>query len=383
MKTKFKLLLLLIPVILTSCEGDDASQPLTVERLVDKDVPVDVPVNVLVTDELTITEETKFDNGFFVSAEGNFGDKNGSISFVTDDLKTSTNFIFSRQNEKTPLGGLIQSITFGEENAYVILNDVSTIVVVDKLTFKKKATITSGLNSPRYMTIIGDKGYVTNWGSFSPDDDFIAVLNLTTNKIEDIAIPVKVGVGRIINKEGKLYVSHGAVITNNIVSVVDINDSNKITTIEVKDGADELFFNASGQLVVLSEGTDFYNSDFSAIERKSDGAISFININTNTITKEIVLPVGKRATLLSQQGDNLYYYSKGKVFMVNSSTDVLPTEGIEVGKTYGMNINNGKLFTASYAFTTFSTLKGFDLQSQSLIFASVVGLGASKIYFSN
>lgn len=373
MNTKFKLLVLAIPLVLFSCESDDAATPITVDR------------EVFVDREIEVEAQTTFEDGFFVSAEGNFQAKNGSISYVTNDLNTSTNFIYNKANNGTPLAGLVQSVFFGEENAYIVLNDVNTIVISDKLTMVRKDIITTGIDNPRYMTVLGDKGYVTNWGGRENlTDDFVAVIDLLTNTVES-TIPVEVGVERIIAKDNKLYLSHGAGVKNNKVSVIDLTNSNTVSTIEVKDGADELFFNSEGQLVVLSQGFDVFGSapDFNLLS-SSEGAISFINTISNTVEKELVMPVGNRASLLSQEGQNLYYLSNGEVFTIESSATTLPTTGgINTGFIYGMEVNNSQLYTVSFEFSSFSTLSVYDIGSGVNTFSSAVGLGASKVYFPN
>lgn len=358
MNTKFKLLLLAIPLFLFSCSDDDAA---------------------------TTAEVETFTEGFFISAEGNFQAKDGSISYVTTDLNSTTNFIYNKANNGTPLAGLVQSVFFGEENAYIVLNDVNTLVIADKLTMERKDIITTGIDNPRYITVVGDKGYITNWGDREKlTDDFIAIIDLSTNSVES-TIPVEVGVERIIAKDNKLYLSHGAGVKNNKVSVIDLANSNAVSIIEVKDGADELFFNSLGQLVVLSQGFNVFGSapDFELLS-SSEGAISFINTTTNTVEKELIMPVGNTASLLSQDDQNIYYASNGEVFTMAQNATELPTAGgINTGFIYGMEVNNGNLYTVSFEFSSFSTLSIFDLENSSKIFSSSVGLGASKIYFPN
>ena len=112
------------------------------------------------------------------------------------------------------------------------------------------------------MTVVGDKGYSTNWGSTSVDtDDFVAVIDLNSNAVIQ-KIPVALGPERIVENDGKLYVSHkGAWSTNNLVSVIDIATEN-VAEVTVGDNPDELFFDANGILYVLSEGRIIYDEDW-------------------------------------------------------------------------------------------------------------------------
>ncbi len=327
----------------------------------------------------------KYDNGIIVSAEGNFGNKDGSVSFISNSLDSlATNFVYKGVNNKAQLGGLIQSIAFTDTDAYIILNDVNTIVVVDRYTFKKKATIKTGLKNPRYMAIVNGKGYITNWGSGSDKtDDYLAVLNLKTNTLEN-PIPMDNGVEQIVSKGNKLYITHlGAWSTNNIVSVVDIATKKVVTKITVKDNPDEIFVDKSGNLIVLCQGRDIYDKNWKVIDT-TEGAISFISTATNKITREIPFSKESRASLMSYANGKIYYYKgkEKKVYEINETAKEQAKDGIGVEKIYGMTVKENKLYTVKYAFTSLSKLTVIDLSSKKSIYSSEVGLGASKIYFN-
>lgn len=65
------------------------------------------------------------------------------------------------------------------------------INVVNRYTFKLIAKIDSGLANPRYGVTKDGKAYVTNANTYSyinpttgDTDDYVAVINLATNKVE-------------------------------------------------------------------------------------------------------------------------------------------------------------------------------------------------------
>jgi hypothetical protein len=330
----------------------------------------------------------KYNNGIIVSAEGGFGNKDGSISYVNESLnRLATNFIYTGVNN-VQLGGLIQSITFTDTDAYVILNDVNTIVVVDRHTLEKKAEIKTGLSNPRYMAISNGKGYITNWGDGgNTSDDYLAVLDLNTNIIEDVTISLDNGVERILANNNKLYISHkGAFTSNNIISVVDLSANNSVQQITVKDNPDEMFIDNSGNLIVLSQGRPLtYGGapDYPALTNTTS-SILFINLSNNTIDKEIIFENNERATELSYIDGEIYYYmdSKKKVFTINETDTILAIEGIDVGGIYGMAVKDNKLFTVKYSFNVLSKLTVIDLLTKEEVYTTPVGLGASNIYFN-
>jgi hypothetical protein len=325
-------------------------------------------------------------DGIIVSAEGSFGNKDGSISYVNENLnRLATNFMYTGVNN-AQLGGLIQSIAFSDDEAFIVLNDVNTIVVVDKITFEKKYEITSGLENPRYIAIVDDKAYVTNWGpdTYNTNDDYLAVINLVTGTLEDSTISLSYGVEQIVANNNKLYVTHtGAWSSNNIVSVVDLSAGNTVTEIEVNDNPDEIIVDNSGNLIVLCEGNTIYNADWS-VAGITTSSISFINTSTNTVTNQIEFADQEKASLMSYENGTIYYYkaADSAVYSIDESDTVLATSGIDTGSVYGMSVKDNKLFTTSYSFEALSKLIVTDLSTKEAIYTSPVGLGASKIYFN-
>ncbi len=87
--------------------------------------------------------------------------------------------VFLKTTNDEDLGNIVQSIGFSEEEAFVIANVSNKINIVNRYTFEKIASITEGLNNPRYFIAANGKGYVTNWGDTGDDsDDFVAIINL-------------------------------------------------------------------------------------------------------------------------------------------------------------------------------------------------------------
>ena len=351
--TKLLLQLFLISLVFVSCSIDDSPEVLG-----------------------------DYENGIIVSAEGAFGSKDGSVSFVGEDLSDEAdNFIYQDVNG-SQLGGLIQSIKFSNDEAYVILNDANAIIVVDRYTFEQKSSILTGLNSPRYMTVVGDKGYVTNWGDGADTtDDYVAIIDLTTNTV-DSTISLDNGVEQIVAIGGKLYITHkGAWSTNNIVSVIDLDNNNEVTEIEVNDNPDDIFVTDSGDLVVLCEGNTLYNDDWS-VAGITTSSISFINTTTNEVANSIEFPENEKASLMAYENGTVYYYKDNTVYQIDESTTALATSGIEVGSIYGMSVNSNKLYTTTYNFVDLSEFVVYDLDTSEEVYSSEVGLGASKIYFN-
>lgn len=322
-----------------------------------------------------------YENGILISGEGS-GAGTASISFISNDFETLENLIYKKVNT-AELGTFLQSIAFDNERAFIVVDNQNTITAVDRYTFEKRGEITTDLSTPRFMTVVGNKGYVTNWGSTSSaTDDFIAIVNLDSYTVES-TISVGNGPERIIESNGNLYVSHkGAFTTNNVISVINIA-SKVVQEVTVKDNPDELFFNNAGELVVLSSGRTIYDADWAVIDNTL-GSIATIDVSTLKITNELTFADGEHPSLMVLEDDIIYYNIGNNVYAINeSATSLSDTSIIEAeGYFYGIEVDGDALFTLNASFTDVSTLNVYSIKTKTKTQTREVGIGASKIYFN-
>jgi len=353
MKKQFKFLAftLFFGLLITSCSNDDDNSSIPQEPLGD------------------------YENGILVSAEGG----PSSVSYISNDFSTVENNIYANVNTEE-LGVYLQSIGFDGNQAYIISDNVNTINVVNRYTFAKETAITTGLYTPRYIGFANGKGYVSNWGSGSDAiDDFIAVIDLSTNTVES-TIPVGEGPEQIISNNGKIYVSHkGGWSFNNIITVIDTN-TNLTTTITVNDVPDEMFINNSGELVVLCEGKPGWSGS------ETNATISKIDVTTNTVTETLNFAAGVHPSQMSSENGEIYYQANNEVFVMSETSSSLPTASIvNLGtiNTYGMAVKGDKLYvTDAKDFASLGDLNVYDLTTNTLENTFTVGVNASKIYFN-
>ncbi|UMB61124.1 cell surface protein [Lutibacter sp. A80] len=356
--SKFLLSLFILSIIFVSCEDEDDEPQLP---------------------------KGDYENGIIVSGEGG---SSGSVYYVSNDFTTTESLIYKTVNNEE-LSNYLQSISFDENYAYLIVDNQNTITVVNRYTFEKVGVITTGLKKPRYMAIVGDKGYVTNWaeGSYGADidDDYVAIVDLNTFEVTS-TISLSIGVERIIENNGKLYVSHkGGNGSNNIISVIDIA-TNGVTEITVNDNPDELFIDNSGNLVVLCEGKTVYNPDWT-VKENTIGSILKINTSTNTIISQLDFPEGTHPTLLDKDDSgNLYYSIYNSIYKVEQNSTTLPTSAYlqtSAGSNYGLAINGANLFVVDAGdFASEGDLLIYDIATKGLIQSFKAPIAASKIYFN-
>lgn len=330
--------------------------------------------------EEVLPEQPKgaYEKGILVSGEGS-GANSGTISFISKDLSKSENKIFKKVN-KADLGVYLQSLSFDNDRAYIVVDNQNKVTVVNRYTFEKLGSVTSDLVKPRFMTVSNGKGYITNWGDTGKnDDDFVAVVNLQTFKVEK-TIPVALGPERIIAKGDKLFVSHkGGFGYNNKVSVIDTKLQKVIKEVVVNYIPDELFVNTDGNVVVLCEGKAAWTKD------ETQASISTINLSDYSVSK-LDFPTGVHPSQFVLEGNKMYYNIGKKVFETNVAVTSLPTTPLFEADTkyfYGLGVKDKNVYVADGGdFKSNGKLLVYDLSTKKKVKDFSVSLGASKIYFN-
>jgi YVTN family beta-propeller protein len=284
-----------------------------------------------------------YDGGLFIVNEGNNGTTNGTISFLSSDLKIENN-VFTLVNSDKISGDTPQSIGINGDFAYIITNGSNKIELVNRFTFKSIATITTGLNNPRFIAFANGKGYVTNWGEpGSPTDDYVAVLDLTTNTVTS-KIPVAEGPEKIIQNDAKLYVAHkGGWNQGNSLTIISAVTNTVTSNFTVGDVPSSLVKD-NGTLYILCDGKPFY------ADVETAGKIVKLNLSTNTITSTINFPEKTHPGFLDIENSKLYYTIGTDVYSTAVSATTLPAASIfkasKVTNLYGFAVKNNQIYLA-------------------------------------
>ncbi|WP_166921908.1 YncE family protein [Flavobacterium poyangense] len=296
-------------------------------------------------DDDNTTQEPRgnYEGGLFIVNEGNFGKNNGSISYLSNDLKIENN-VFSLVNAGKKVGDTPQCIGFNGDFAYIVVNVSNTVEVVNRYTFKSIATITADLKNPRYIAFANGKGYVTNWGDgASATDDYVAILDPATNKITS-KIPVVEGPEKIIANEGKLYVAHkGGWNQGNSLSVINTTTNTVATNFVVGDVPGSLVKDNT-TLYILCNGKPSY------ADVETPGKIVKVSLSTNAVTSTIDFPGKTHPGLLDIENNKLYYTVGSDIYSAATSATTLPTaaafKATKVRNLYGFAVRNNKVYVA-------------------------------------
>jgi hypothetical protein len=285
-----------------------------------------------------------YDNGVLILNQGGFGNGNASISYLSEDFTTQQNNIFSLVNPTITLGDTAQDIGLYQNLAFVVLNYSNKIEVVNRYTMAHVATISTGLNNPRYIAFANGKGFVTNWGDGgSTSDDYVAVLNLSTYAVSS-TISVAEGPERIVENDNKLYVAHaGGYGYGSTISVINGSTNALSTTINVGDVPNSLEIN-NGSLYVICGGKPSYAPTETA------GKFVKVNLSNNTVASTLNFPTATHPSNLDVVDGSIFYTVDDAIFKSELTATTLPTTPLftttaqGVYGVYSFAVNNNKIY---------------------------------------
>ena len=254
----------------------------------------------------------KYDNGLFVTCEGNFMSSNGSLSFIAEDGSIE-NGIFQEVNG-FPLGDVVQSMSIIDTLAYIVVNNSGKVVVADAGTMEYITDIS--IQMPDHITAVSDDvAYVTDWNNFLPNG-FVHVIDLATNEITN-SIQVGHQPGEILYSNGYVFVIASGVwpAAGNSISVIDVESELVVGNIIVPTNPINIEINQNN-LWVLSKGEVQGWPE----ESVTPGSLTSINTSTLQIDKVIQLHGGKIPRGLDCN-DNLLYFRNGETIYNQSVFD--------------------------------------------------------------
>lgn len=316
-----------------------------------------------------------FENGILITNEGPFSGGSGTITYISEDYSTVSQNIYKTVNG-SDLGNIVQSMGFQDENAYIVVNNSNKIMIANRYTFESVDSITVGINNPRYfMSVDGNKGYVTNWGDPNDNsDDYVAVLDLRTNTVSS-TIPVAFGPEKMVVYNDKIYVAHqGAYGQNNLISIISANGLDG--TITVGDVPNSMVVSGNS-LFVLCGGNPDYTGNETA------GSLVKIDLSTGQVSNTYNFGTTEHPSNLTMDGTSLFYAMNGKVSKLNSLSVSLPGSDIINGFFYALQAKDGKLYaTDANDFASQGSLKIFDLSTNLEIQDLQTGIIPGGIYFN-
>lgn len=323
----------------------------------DEDVVVDLP-------------KGDYEKGILIANEGGFSSPNASVTYISNDFSVQSQSIFSTNNSNALLGNVFQSIGFKGDNAYLVTNVPNKIEVVNRYTFKKNATITANLETPRYIAFNGSYTYVTNNDFFSvrkvniydQSNAFVKSINFDRYAEKIASADAYV----YVQTDGVTYdTSYNEIATGHSITRINATTNVVDKTITLPDTyiLRDLLSDGSNILALTSNGT---GSTLYRIDGK-----------TGTYTQSQFTGVLNAKNLTYDNG-RIYFLAGKKVFEVSGSTATAKFD-VEGSYIYGFNVIDGNVFVSDASFSKDSTVRIYS-NSGNLLKTITAGIGTNGFY---
>lgn len=265
-----------------------------------------------------------------ITNEGNFQFGNADVSIYNPEKNEVVNEVFRNKNNK-PLGDVLQSLTFWNETACLVVNNSGKVELCSFPDFESIGSIT-GLVSPRYLLPVSkSKAYVSDLTS-----NAISVVDFNSQSVT-ANIPIK-------GWSEQMYMSYGNVFITNVRSeflhIVDISSDSVVDSVAVGYGSNSLIEDRMGHLWVLCSGS---------LELGKKAILTRINpLNINDISSFEFENLQSLPTRLciNKTGDTLFFIDKHVFyFPINGSSATKLIDGSNANfYALGLNPNNNEMY---------------------------------------
>lgn len=325
-------------------------------------------------DENAATSQGVFDNGIFITNEGNSALSTASISFISENGTVEQDIFRAVNPNAEELGTYLQDMFFDDTRAFIISGSANKITVVDRYTFQYIATIATNISNPRYGVVENGKAFIVNQADWSTGaDDYLTVVNLSNYTTSTIALGVSSD--HITKANGKVYVSNGYYGSGNSVSVINPATNTIETVIDLGAGNSPSSLQEKNGVIYVLAGNEIFK----------------INTADNQVTGSIAIPTAIDFPSNLRIADSKIYFTGNSTSVYAtelnastvSSTAILSyTSTSAYGPMYGFAVNNDKIYISDGGdFASDSNAYVYST-SGSLLNTYTVGVGPNGFYFN-
>lgn len=307
-----------------------------------------------------------YQNGILITNEGNYGSPNASVSFLDSALSSIENQLFQSNNEAESLGDVLQSIAFHENLAFLVLNNSNKVEVVNRYTFERVATLTQGLEQPRYAAVSDGKLFVTNALS-----DKVTYYDVTSfGYLGEIAL--EQDIEQVIALGHQVFVQQSYFGNGNSLAVINSETADVQTTITLQNAFDSM----------VSDGQNIY----ALCNPENDAKLLVVNADDLSVSRTLDLGDVQNAVKIREDNGNVYFVESNKVYRFEPTSDGFDNHPLfEVTDNswstfYGFSVIDDRVYSGdAQGFTQNGTVQVFDLTG-SLLGTFVAGVGVNGFY---
>ena len=326
------------------------------------------------------TDETPADNyanGVFITNEGPFQNGTGTVDFYNRAVGGIQNDIFAKANNGAAIGNILQSMSFKNDTAFLVVNNANKLVLVNYKTFQSASTVT-GFNYPRnFLSINNTSAYVTDWGTDGLTGS-VKVFDYATKTVAK-TVPTGKGADKMLRIGSRIWVlNSGGFGKDSTIAIVETANDSVSSKIQVGLGPNSIVQDANGDVWVLC-GSYFDKSD--------NGKL--IKIRNEKVEYSFDVPKYASSLTKDATGNTLYYVATNKIYKKDILNFGATPPSVFITQPYlsnpyslGFDPKSGYLYCGDAKnFSVASSVYIFDPSSKILKDSVKAGIGVNGFYF--
>ena len=306
----------------------------------------------------------KYDNGVFISNEGIFQQGNGSVSFYDNEKDSVYNEIFRDENAGVPLGDVVQSMARAGGKILIAVNASSKVEIVKLSDFTHIATV--NVSQPRYISVNGDKAYVSSW------ENKVYIIDLNSYLVTD-SIETGTGPEGMLIAGGKLFIANsGGWALDSTVTVVSLADHSTNTVFVNAYCPSMLEADADGNIWVLAKGNTIYDGNWNPIGDNPSYLVQ-LSSDGSKVQKSVKLFDDQHPAKLdvNKAGTKLYYGSAwglSGLYEFDITSSAAPSSPLIDELNYGFFVDqaNDVIYLLQEAYTSNGKMIRYDSAGKKL-----------------
>ncbi|MCD4732226.1 MAG: hypothetical protein K8R74_16595 [Bacteroidales bacterium] len=289
MKSWIQGLLLLLSVIIISCDKDNKGEP---------------------------PPSTNYSDGVFIINEGLFNTGTGTISFMKRDGSAVQHKIYQQANNSIPLGNIVQSMNKIDDKAFIVVNNADKVEIVNIENFKRIKTLNNIIYPAYIIQADSNKAYISCW------DKKLVIISLHSLEVVGSVI-TGTGPTKMLKTDNHVWVlNQGGLGLDSTITIVDISTDEVAQTIQVYPRPTGIQEDKNGNIWIMCSGRGSWHGE------ASEGHLVCIDPIDHSIIYDFEFPGSAQQPeklIINSEGDILYYNYPGGVYQFDINTSSLET----------------------------------------------------------
>lgn len=292
-------------------------------------------------------EAIPYESGVYIINQGNFGDNNGTLSYLSRSSNAVATNIFVQANPTLISSGSLEDYTEVNGKGILLVDNMTAgldkVEIVESGTFKTLATLKlPDIENPRRVIQAGlNKAYVSCWdvsgsfsaGTFFKDPGYVALIDLNSSTVVK-KIPAVKGVEAMVLVGSEVFAGSVNYSGDKNLAIINTETNEVKQRIEFGTAPQPIAVDAEGKLWILA-GKEMIQ----------------MVVASRAIEKRLMLPAAPTAITISRDKKTFYYSANNRTYKFGINETTASTTNVVFNRAFsalGADPQTGRLYGSQY-----------------------------------